>query len=47
MAEPTVWTFFYVPFMNLDVLRQGGFEVKRLITPEILVETEADAVVQP
>jgi hypothetical protein len=25
MAEPTVWTFFYGSFINLDVLQQGGF----------------------
>jgi hypothetical protein len=25
MPEPTVWTFFYGSFMNLDVLKQGGF----------------------
>jgi hypothetical protein len=25
MAAPTVWTFFYGSFMNLDVLKQGGY----------------------
>jgi hypothetical protein len=29
MAEPTVWTFFYGSFVNLDVLKQGGFVPKR------------------
>jgi hypothetical protein len=29
MAEPTVWTFFYGSFMNLDVLKQGGFVPER------------------
>jgi hypothetical protein len=35
MAEPGVWTFFYGSFMNLDVLKAGGYvpqsnEVARL-----------------
>src|SRR5688572_5254472 len=25
MADPTVWTFFYRSFINLDVLRQPGY----------------------
>jgi hypothetical protein len=29
MTEPTVWTFFYGSFMNLDVLRQGGYVPQR------------------
>src|SRR5262245_49544599 len=29
MPEPTVWTFFYGSFMNLDVLKQGGFVPER------------------
>ena len=29
MAEPTVWTFFYGSFMNLDVLKQGGYVPER------------------
>ena len=29
MTEPTVWTFFYGSFMNLDVLKQGGFVPER------------------
>jgi hypothetical protein len=29
MAEPTVWTFFYGSFLNLDVLKQGGFVPER------------------
>jgi hypothetical protein len=26
MAQPTVWTFFYGSFMNLDVLKEAGYE---------------------
>ena len=29
MAEPAVWTFFYGSFMNLDVLKQGGYVPER------------------
>jgi cation transport regulator ChaC len=29
MAEPTVWTFFYGSFMNLDVLKEAGFVPER------------------
>lgn len=29
MAAPTVWTFFYGSFMNLDVLQQGGYIPER------------------
>jgi hypothetical protein len=25
MTEPSVWTFFYGSFINLDVMKQGGF----------------------
>jgi hypothetical protein len=25
MAEPTVWTFFYGSFINLDVLNRAGY----------------------
>ena len=29
MADPTVWTFFYGSFMNLDVLKKSGFVPER------------------
>jgi hypothetical protein len=29
MAEPTVWTFFYGSFINLDVLKVGGYVPER------------------
>jgi len=29
MAEPTVWTFFYGSFMNLDVLKEAGYVPER------------------
>lgn len=29
MAQPTVWTFFYGSFMNVDVLREVGYVPER------------------
>src|SRR5262249_61278986 len=29
MAKATIWTFFYGSFMNLDVLKQGGYVPKQ------------------
>jgi hypothetical protein len=29
MPEPTVWSFFYGSFLNLDVLKEGGFVPER------------------
>jgi hypothetical protein len=49
MAEPTVWTFFYGSFINLDVLRQAGyiperFEVARLTGFDIRIQPLANLV---
>jgi hypothetical protein len=49
MAEPTVWVFFYGSFINLDVLRQGGYapeqyEVARLYGFDIRIEPLANLV---
>jgi hypothetical protein len=49
MTEPTVWTFFYGSFMNLDVLKQGGYvperyEVARLSGFDIRIQPLATLV---
>src|SRR5215471_5991886 len=49
MAEPTVWTFFYGSFMNLDVLKQDGYvpemcEVARLSGFDIRIRPLATLV---
>src|SRR5215471_5799298 len=49
MTEPTVWTFFYGSFMNLDVLKQGAFvperyEVARLNGFDIRIQPLATLV---
>src|SRR5262245_23460135 len=49
MAEPTVWTFFYGSFINLDVLKQAGyvperFEVARLSGFDIRIRPLANLV---
>jgi hypothetical protein len=43
MAEPSVWTFFYGSFLNLDVLKVGGYvpqshEVARLSGFDIRIQ---------
>jgi hypothetical protein len=49
MAEPTLWTFFYGSFINLDVLKQLGlipeqFEVARLPGFDIRIQPLANLV---
>jgi Gamma-glutamyl cyclotransferase, AIG2-like len=49
MTETTVWTFFYGSFMNMEVLRQGGFvpeqyEVAKLNGFDIVIRPLATLV---
>ena len=49
MAEPTVWTFFYGSFINLDVLKQvdcvpGRYEVAKLSGFDIRIAPLANLV---